>query len=300
MRGLARHRPLGRWAGRGAVGLGLLLLLAWLAGPPLWLTISAVSPDDELLARPPHWLPERPTAANLANLLAVTPPDPRVAELTGVKYFRHGIRTSALLCAGVIALSLIVAAPMAYTLARLVRERTRTWILMGLLALRMLPLTTVVIPLYVLAQRLGALNTLTGLIVVYTGLLLPFAIWLLVTYFQAVPEELEEAGLIDGCSRGQVLLRITIPLARPGVFATTAFLFISTWTDLFIGLVLTTDAEKQPLSVVVSLFASGLATDTPWGLVNAAGLIATLVPLGLGLIFRRYIVTGGLLGGAFR
>jgi multiple sugar transport system permease protein len=278
----------------------MLLLVAWLAGPPLWVLISSVSPEDELLARPPHWIPARPTAENLVNLLSKTPREPRVAELTGVKYFRQGILTSLLLCGGVIALSIVVSAPMAYTLVRLVRQRMRTWILMSLLALRMLPLTTVVIPIYVLAQRLGALNTLTALIVVYSGLLLPFAIWLLVTYFQTVPEEVEEAALLDGCSRGQVLLRITVPLARPGVFATIAFLFISTWTDLFVGLVLTTAPEKQPLSVVVSLFASGLATDTPWGLVNAAGVIATTVPLALGLLFRRYILTSGLLGGAFR
>jgi multiple sugar transport system permease protein len=233
--------------------------------------------------RPPHWIPDHPTADNLRALLSGSAHDRRVVELTGVKYFRRGILNSFVLCAGVIALGITAAAPMAYGLVRLVSRRAREWFLIGLLTLRMLPLTTVIIPIYVVAQGIGALNSLSGLTVVYAGLLLPFAIWLLVTYFQAVPPEVEEAALIDGCSRAQALLRVTVPLARPGGFATVAFLFISTWIDLFVGLVLTTDPGKQPLSVVVSLFASGLATDTPWGLVNAAGLISTAVPLALGL-----------------
>jgi len=290
----------GAWLRRGALAGATGLLVAWLAGPPLWLLVSSVSPEGELLARPPHWIPGRPTVENLASLVSGSPRERRIAELTGVKYFRQGLLTSGVICAGVIVLSIGAAAPMAYSLARLVSRRVRTWVLASLLAFRMLPLTTVIIPIYVVAQAVGALNTLTALVVVYAGLLLPFAVWLLVTYFQTVPEEVEEAARIDGCSWSQVLLRITLPLARPGLFATVAFLFISTWTDLFIGLVLTTEPAKQPLSVVVSLFASGLATDTPWGLVNAAGLIATAVPLALGLVFRRYILTGGLLGGAFR
>ncbi len=99
----------------------------------------------------------------------------------------------------------------------------------------------------------------------YSGLLLPFTIWLLTTYFQTVPREIEEAALIDGCSPLQALVQVTIPLARPGVFATIAFEFISTWTDLLMALVLTNTPAHQPLSVLVSLFAAGMATDTPWG-----------------------------------
>lgn len=295
-----RCRRTGSWPARVALALALLLTAFYLAGPPIWMLISALSPDRELLAKPPHWIPAHPTLHNLQDLLATVPPDPRAVELTGVRYFKQGIVTSLLLCLGVIGVTITAGSLSAYSLVRMVSARWRGLLMIGLLTTRMIPLTTVVIPMYIIAQRLGLLDSLTGLIIAYSGLLLPFAIWLLAIYFQGVPQEIEEAALIDGCAPLRALVQITMPLAGPGIFATIAFVFISTWTDLLIGLVLTNNPAHQPLPVLVSLFASGMAVDTPWGLTNAAGLLAMILPVGLGLVFRRYVMLREFTAGAIK
>jgi len=297
---IARRQAARRWPGRIGLALVLIVTAFYLAGPPLWMLISAVSPDQELLAKPPHWIPWHPTFRNIQDLLSNVPPDPHAAALTGVRYFRQGIVTSSLLCLGVIAVTITAGSLSAYSLVRMVSRPVRGILMIGLLTTRMIPLTTLVIPMYIIAQRVGLLDSLSGLIIAYSGLLLPFAIWLLATYFQTVPQEIEEAALIDGCAPLRALLQITIPLTGPGIFATIAFVFISTWTDLLVGLVLTNNPVHQPLPVLVSFFAAGIAVDTPWGLTNAAGLLAMILPVCLGLVFRKYVMAREFAAGAIK
>ena len=162
----------------------------------------------------------------------------------------------------------------------------------------MIPVVSVLIPIYLGFQVLGMLNTLRGLVLVYTGLLLPFVIWILEGFYRGFPAELEEAAEMDGCSPLGVFLRIVVPLSANGLFATAAFVFISTWSDFIVGLVLTTSDAAWPISVALAQSLNPIS-EPSWGLMNGAGLVTALVPGVLAFLLRGAVMRG-LLSGALK
>jgi multiple sugar transport system permease protein len=183
----------------------------------------------------------------------------------------------------------------AYTLSRFVRRERQKLILLGLLATRMIPVVSILIPIYFALQRIGLLDTLSGLILVYSGLLLPFVIWILESYYRDFPVDLEEAAAIDGCSPLRAFTSIVLPLSRNGLFAAAAFVFISVWSDFIVGLTLTSSASAWPLSVAVAQALNPIS-EPNWGLLNAEGLVAALVPAVLAFMFRGAVMRGMLSG----
>lgn len=161
------------------------------------------------------------------------------------------------------------------------------------LVVRMLPRFVLVIPLYIVMREIGLLNTRQALILAYTTFSLPFVIWLMIGFFKEIPIDLEEAAMVDGCHRLQVLWKIVLPLAAPGLAATSIFTFLLGWNEFLFSLVLAgRDSRTLPN------IATGFATDrgVEWGLVMATGSLVLLPVIALALIVQKHIVRGMTLG----
>lgn len=170
------------------------------------------------------------------------------------------------------------------------RENTAFWIL----SLRMLPPMAIVIPFFIMAQLLNVLDTHIVLIISYMLFNIPFAIWMLRGFFEEVPEEIEEAALIDGCSRFQVFTKILLPLTTPGLIATAIFCIIFSWNEFVFALFLTSTSSTT-LPTTVNLFLS--ITGTEWGEMAAVGIITVLPVLIFAMLVQKYLIRGLTFGG---
>jgi multiple sugar transport system permease protein len=177
----------------------------------------------------------------------------------------------------------------AYALARFNFRWGRAY-LMLLLALSMFPQIAIAGPVWRLLSWLGWLNSYHGVVAAYISLSLPFAIWVLTTFFNELPRDIEEAALIDGCSRWQALRMVVLPLAAPGLFTAAILVFIHAWNEFFFALIILTYPAVQTLPVGIALFPGEYTM--PWGEIAAASTIATLPLVALTLIFQRRIVQG--------
>jgi multiple sugar transport system permease protein len=145
--------------------------------------------------------------------------------------------------------------------------------------------------LFKLMTALGWINTYPALIFPYVAWTLPLSLWILVSYFSRIPRDLDRAGLIDGCSRLQILFKIIFPVAAPGIFATLLLAFIFAFNEFLFALMLTTDRAARTIPVGIALF-EGLHGQIPWGEIMAAATLATLPVVALALIFQRRIIQG--------
>ncbi|MDP2603224.1 MAG: carbohydrate ABC transporter permease [Deltaproteobacteria bacterium] len=199
------------------------------------------------------------------------------------------IANSAIVAGATTAISIFVASLAAYALARF--NFRWGWVyLMLLLALSMFPQIAIAGPVWRLLSSLGWLNSYHGIVAAYISLSLPFAIWVLTTFFKELPHDIEEAALIDGCTRWQALRLVVLPLAAPGLFTAAILVFIHAWNEFFFALIILTYPAVQTLPVGIALFPGEYTM--PWGEIAAASTIATLPLVALTLIFQRRIVQG--------
>ncbi len=274
----------------------ILTSLAYLLAPPAWMLISSVSPDRELRDRPPHWIPRTPTLEHYRTLFQLPGANTKVLDQNPqIRALPRSFLNSLVIAGGSVVLCLALGSVAAYSLSRFLARGVRRWVLLALLASRMIPVISILIPIYLALQALGLLNTLRGLILVYTGLLLPFVIWILEGFYRDFPRELEEAAAIDGCSQLGVFARVVLPLSTNGLFAVAAFTFISVWSDFIVGLILTSSEAAWPLSVALAQALNPI-TEPSWGLLNSAGLLAALVPAVLAFVLRKAVMRGMLSG----
>jgi ABC-type glycerol-3-phosphate transport system permease component len=272
-----------RWPGRvglaaAAVGLGAVALF-----PFLWMALSSFKPLDELYTVPPNWLPQAATLRNYQRVLA---------ESNVPRYFLN----SAIVSVGATGLALVLAVFAAYGFARFRFAGRGGWQAF-VLAGQLIPTAAIVVPLFITLRALGLVNTYLGLMLVYTILTLPLSVWMLTSYFRAIPVELEEAAIIDGASRLGVLFRITLPLSTPGIVAILIYAFVTTWNEFIFALVFAQDARVKTLPIGLAEFTAEFNTD--WGAVMAASMIMTLPVVGLFLLLQRLFI-GGLTAGAVK
>ena len=255
----------------GAVfAIGTLTLL-----PFLWFVLTSLKSAAEISAIPPvilpslHWYNYR-TAIVQYDLL-------------------HYIVNSAVVAAATTVISIFVAALAAFALARFRIGWGRLYLVV-LLAFSMFPQIAIAGPVWRLLSFLGWLNSYHGIVAAYIALSLPFAVWVLTTFFKELPYDIEEAALIDGCTRWQALRLIVLPLAAPGVFTAAILVFIQTWNEFFFALIILTYPALQTLPVGIALFPGEYTM--PWGEIAAASTVATLPLIALTLLFQRRIVQG--------
>ena len=271
---------------RGRLGLALLYLgAAGLAAqavlPLLWMLSTSLKPPREVLATPPTLMPAAPTLENYARLLGQT---------AFVRYFVNSVSVAGL----TVLLTMAVGAVGAYSLTRF-RFPGREGIARLILCTYMFAPIMIVVPIYILARRLGIVDTHTALVLSYSSFCLPFSLWLLRAFFQSIPIELEEAAQVDGAGRPRALAYIVAPLALPGVIATSIFTFTLAWNDYIFTRILIVSDELKTLPVGVQDLFSAAVVD--WGLVMAAGMLITIPALAFFMVVQRHLVAGWGTGG---
>ena len=274
------RRRLARRIGLDTLGLAVV---AFFAFPVYWMVITAVKPAIDVQTNPPQFLPVRPTLANFATAL-------------GRPFFWTYLRNSLLVTLAAVALAVVVALLASAAAARM-RFRGRRAYLILILAVQMAPFEALFIPYFLVFRQFDLLNRLPALVAVYFVAILPFSIWTLRGFVAAVPVELEEAAMIDGCSRWEAYRRVILPLLGPGLVATSLFGFITAWNEYLYAFVFMRDPQHYTLPVWLASFRTAFGAD--WGATMAASVLFTVPVLIFFLIVQRRMV-GGLTMGAVK
>ncbi|HLT59534.1 MAG: carbohydrate ABC transporter permease [Limnochordales bacterium] len=278
-------------------GLTVVAIVVISLAPFVWQVISSITTDRELLARPPHWLPEEPTLDRYrALILGEAYPGISPALLRSAANFRGAFVNSLTVAPLTTLASLVLGTLAAYALTRL-RFPGRQGLFFGILAARMLPPISLVIPLYLAMRALGLMDTRLGLGLVYLSLTLPLVVWIMSAYFRSIPWEIEEAAMIDGCSPLGALVRVILPLSAPGLVAAGVVTLLFAWNEFFFSLIFTQTLASKTLPKAISEFSTELGAGLDYGLVTAGGVLTSLPPIAIALFFQRYLVRG-LVGGA--
>jgi multiple sugar transport system permease protein len=260
--------------------LGLAAALVFFLGPFFWIVTTSLKGNEDFFAFPPVWIPDQPSLAHYARLFT---------HASGLRYFLNSLAISSLSMGA----ALVVSVPTAYSIAR--------WRFGGgflstlLLVLRMLPAIALIIPVYIMYRTMGLTNSYLGLVTIYTVTYIPFAVWLLVGFLRDFPIEIEEAALIDGCSRLRALITVVVPIIAPGLAVVALFAFIATWNEFLFAVVLT-GIETKTMMVLVTTFTSG-GTDTFYGEASASVVLGVLPAFAVAFLLQRYLVKGLALGG---
>lgn len=257
------------------------LLLLFTGFPFIWMAATAFKSSAEIFVYPPYLIPKDFTFDNIQRLFENT---------RFVTYFRNSVYVSTM----TVILNLIIATPGAYALTRfrfVGREKIATVILFTY----MFSPIMIIIPFYVLIRYLGLVNTHFALILAYTAFTLPFSLWMLRTFFQSIPLDLEEAALTDGASRVKAVFYVVLPTALPGVVATSIFTFILAWNDYIFVRILISSDELKTLSVGIADLYNSSVID--WGMIMS-GCVLIIVPVVVVFSYlQKYLVAGWGTGG---
>ena len=266
--------------------LAIICFVAFSLGPILWSFIMSITPQSEMLANSTNFFPKNPTFQNYIKLIADS-------DQQGL-LFRKGLVNSIKAAFLSLLLGIPFAVSFAYPLARIKFKGVK--LIRDILLFTMaIPVFATIIPLYRLFVSLQLLDNLFGLVLVYITSFLPLTVWLLISYFDTLPRELEEAAYVDGCSRFGTMVRIILPISYPIIFAASLIVFLTTWNQFQIPLILAPSHATKPIAVVASEFVTKITVD--YGLMNAGGILALIPPSIVAIVFRKFLITG-IVGGA--
>ena len=251
--------------------------------PALWILFTSLKTETELVRKPITWFPHDTTLANYVQAFSDQP------------LFRY-LMNSLIVAVGSTVLSLVVAAFAAYAIARL-NLKHRQLILTAIFASSMFPLVTLLVPIFETMRTLGLLNTYVALLLPYTVLNLPVCTLVLVSFFQSIPKDLENAAMIDGCTRLGALWKIVVPLAAPGVFTAGILAFVNAWDEFLLALSLNSNPSMRTLPVGITLYQGEFSF--PWPIISAA-LIVAIVPIAVLIAIFQERVVGGLTQGGLK
>ncbi len=256
-----------------------LLLAAYVAFalfPLFWLLKVSITPNELLYTEGVRLWPSRATPEHYLSVLRHT-------------QFPLFFRNSVIVSGGTSLLSSLIAGGAGYGLSRF-QFRGKLWIVGTMLVTQMFPLVMLVAPIFRLLAPLGLTNSLSGLVLVYTAFNVPFSTFLMQSFFDGIPKELEEAAMIDGATRFAVLRRIVIPLTLPGLAATGGFVFTAAWSELLFALMLNSSSNVMTFPVGLLGFMSRFSVD--FGQMMAAGVLALIPVCGFFLLIQRHLVQG--------
>lgn len=269
-----------KYARRTGYIMALIIFLLVTAGPFIWAFVISVTPDHAMFAPTSDLFPKKIIFDNYAELFS--------GGQRGNRFFMsmyNSLRATGItLCIGI-----PIAMLSAYVLSRM-EFRGRKVIKNLLLCTMVIPVMATIIPLYRMFAVGDMLDDIFWLSIVYVSSYLPMAVWLISNYFATIPKELEEAAMIDGCGRAASFFRIILPISYPIILSVTLIMFLNTWSQFQIPLILASSMETKPMAIVVSEF---MTKDTiQYGLIAAAGMIALIPPALAALIFRKYLISG--------
>jgi multiple sugar transport system permease protein len=258
------------------VALGAMLTLFFCLSPFFYMALTSLSRHPDFL------LPDKPFGITFSNFLSVICSDS--------VHFMAFLRNSLIISAASAVISVLIASLAAYAVTRLPVPGT-IFLMFLILSVSMFPPVSLVSYLFKLMSILGWVNTYQALVFPFAAWTLPLSLWILVSYFAQVPKDLDKAGLIDGCSRLQILIKIIFPVAAPGIFSTMLLAFIFAFNEFLFALMLTTDHSARTIPVGIALF-EGLHGQIPWGEIMAAATITTIPVVILAIVFQRRIIQG--------
>lgn len=253
----------------------VVLLILYLTIPFAWMVIYSIYPPANLRAEQMDFSPADITLGTYVDLLSDTT-------------FVTPIRNSLLVAASTTIICMALGSLCAYVFARF-RFRGQQVLLLSMMAVQAIPAIVLAVPLFVLLRAFGLYDSLLGMILTYTAFILPLVVWMMVSFFESIPVNLEKAARVDGCTRLGIVRRVVLPLSGPGIAATSIFAFITAWSDFFLAKVLT--SNNAPLLPVRTASFQGLfAMD--YTAAATAGVITALPVLILALVAQRWIVQG--------
>ncbi|KRV47136.1 sugar ABC transporter permease [Wenjunlia vitaminophila] len=260
-----------------------VLLFVFFAFPVYWMASTAFKPRGDIIADTPVFVPLDATLHNFDTAVSAD-------------HFWTLVRNSLTVTIGAVVLSLVIALSASFALARM-RFRGRGGVLVTVMLAQMAPWEVMVIAMYMIVRDQDMLNSLVPLTLFYMVMVLPFTVWTLRGFIAAVPRELEESAMVDGCGRTQAFLRVVFPLLAPGLMSTSLFGFITAWNEYPLVLILNKQADKQTLPLWLTQFQTAFGDD--WGATMAASTLFAIPVLLVFLVLQRKAV-GGLTAGAVK
>jgi multiple sugar transport system permease protein len=258
--------------------LFLAVCIVFVLAPLYWVFVTSIKPSDDYLAIPPVWFPDEPTMVHYTAAMFA---------YRGL----NGLINSLIISISATILSCLFGTLMAYSLARFNTggKHLSFWVL----SQRFLPPIAIVLPIFLNYRALGLNDTHIGMILAYTVFTLPVSVWMMFAYFRGMPRSLEEAALVDGCTRWTSFWRVAAPLAAPGIVAAAVFTFIACWTEFFFALVLTS-RNAYTLPTVFRAFLSFQGAQ--YGEASALAIVSLVPSIILGVLVQKHLVRGLTLG----
>jgi multiple sugar transport system permease protein len=264
------------------VELPVLLIVVFALAPYVWMVLTSVKPSSAIATFPVQYLPAEPTLEHYRVLLQRTS-------------FLRNLLDSLVVAVGAVVLGLGVSVPAAYAFSRF-RFAGRSGLLVFFLTINMVPVVMLIIPLFVLMRQLGLIDTFVGVVAGHATFAIPFSVWMMTSYFNALPAELDEAALVDGASRWQTIRHVVLPLAMPGIVTTGIYIFVNSWNEYLFAMMLSGQSIKT-VTVALQSFIGEFTVQ--WGLLTAGGTLIAIPVTILFLVIQRRLV-GGLTAGAVK
>jgi ABC-type glycerol-3-phosphate transport system permease component len=261
---------------RIALVTAFIIMLLFIT-PIIWMVLAAFKNISDIYAIPPVWVPDFTHLDNFKLLLT-----------ENWKFLLNSVMVTL----GATTLCMIFALPAAFGLVNF-RFKGKNFLADWILSTRMMPPIAAAVPLFIVFNNLGMLDTIWALIIVYAGFNMPFAIWVSMSFFRNIPKEIIEAAKVEGCTWFQTFRIVGLPLAKSGIATVSTFVFIFAWNELLLALFLTS-REAKTFPVVISSFST--VTKTYWELISAATIIQILPPIIFTLLMQRHIVSGLTMG----
>ena len=268
--------------GRVVTILGALALVAFSVFPLLWMFLTSIKPDNEILTPEPVFLPSSWEWSRYGDVLS--------------RGFGDALVNSLIVTVTVTVLGIGVAAFAGYAFAR-TEVPLKRWFLLVVLATQMFPVVVMIIPLFTVMRSLNLLDNLAGLIISYLSFTTPLAIWILRGFFRGIPDDVEEAAWVDGATRFQAMWRVVMPMAGPGIAAAAIFVFIAAWNEFLFALTFVKEEALQTLPVALQSFVGRAATD--FGGIMAFSVLFTM-PVVLFFLVLHTRLTDGMVAGAVK
>lgn len=297
-----RRQRLSRIAHSLMILAGSIVLAIYVIAPVTWLVSSSFQTEAEIVSVPPHWIPDEPTLQNFEAIFTAqeeeeityenrSGQDPAAGGFipSTAKNLLPAMWNSFIVATLVVILNLLVGVPAAYALAK-IRFWGRDGSVYFILITRVIPDIALVVPFFLVIRKLGMLDSIFSLVLTYLAVTVPFSVFILLQYFEGLPDELDKAARVDGCSRFQALVRVFLPLSLPSLVAVVLFTFLTSWNEFLLALMFTQTEASQTLPILLAAFTSDFTIS--FSFINAAGVLAIVPPVIVAVIFERYIVSG--------
>ncbi len=258
-----------------------IIVVIFAISPIVWTALTSFKTEADIVTSRIKYIPDTLTFENYQKLWQQSD-------------YPRMLKNSAIVTAITVAMSLVIGIFAGYSISRY-RFRGRSGLMIFYLVIRMFPFTLLLIPLFIMLRNLNLFDSHFGLALTYTTFLLPLCVWILKGFFDGIPPDLEEASRVDGSTRLGALVRIVLPLARPGIAATTVFIAIGAWNEYLWALLLTTASGARTWPVGLQLMVGEF--QMPWGTLSASGIVS-IIPIMIGFAFvQRALVSGLMTGG---